>query len=93
MANIAFWGPLFNAASRVIVGMMVENKTYPMGLKLVSNIFYVLLFFGLISIGFIENNIMFAIGVILVFIFLGASIVIPAIFIPRQLGGKTGSEI
>lgn len=36
---------------------------------------------------------MFAIGVISIFIFLGASIVIPAIFIPRLLGGKTGSEI
>lgn len=44
-------------------------------------------------ITFVQNNIAFAIGVTLVFVFLGASIVIPAIFLPRQLGAKTGSEV
>lgn len=52
-----------------------------------------LLFVGMLCITFVKNNIAFAIGVTLVFIFLGASIVIPAIFLPRQLGAKTGSEV
>jgi len=64
-----------------------------MEMKPVCNIFYAILLLGLICIAFIHNNIVYGFGVILVFIFLGASIVIPAIFIPRKLGAKTGSEV
>jgi len=93
ISNIAFWGPFFNGGARVLVGILIENKSYPMGFKAVCNLFFVLLLVGMLLITFVQNNIAFAIGVICVFIFLGATIVIPAIFMPRQLGAKLGSEV
>lgn len=27
IANIAFWGPFFNGGARVVVGILVENKS------------------------------------------------------------------
>lgn len=66
ISMIAFWGPICNAGSRVLVGQMVENKVYPMGFKTVNNIFYLILIVGLILITFVHNSLMYIVGVNLV---------------------------
>lgn len=55
---IAILGPVCNAGSRIIVGLLVENKYYPMEFKAMVNVFYAILIVGLLLITFVHSSLM-----------------------------------